>query len=151
MSMLTVGILSLLLFILYVIHIIRVYSFVTGCHQFIQDCNVDGSRVVNAVAAPRYACADYNVQDYLNFTYWASTSTATYWSYGVLFGLVVILSLMASVIALVYTVRLRSGILVTREAPVTYAYTINTNGVTMARGTQPDADNVAVGIPVDKP
>ncbi|KAF4728081.1 hypothetical protein FOZ62_026270, partial [Perkinsus olseni] len=146
--MLSFGVLSLALFILYVVYLIRVCSFVIACYHFSQDCKIDGSRVVGAVQTPRYKCSDYSVADFVNFGYWASTRSATCWGYGLLFGMVTVLSLVMAVYGFIYAVKLRKGILVTREAPVTYAYTINADGVTMTRGTPADGERVAVGIPV---
>ncbi|KAF4706238.1 hypothetical protein FOZ63_002326 [Perkinsus olseni] len=51
--MLSFGVLSLALFILYVVYLIRVCSFVIACYHFSQDCKIDGSRVVDAVQTPR--------------------------------------------------------------------------------------------------
>ncbi|KAF4700712.1 hypothetical protein FOZ63_006583 [Perkinsus olseni] len=64
--------------------------------------------------------------------------------------MVTVLSLVMVVYGFIYAMKLRKGILVTREAPVTCTYTINADGVTMTRGTPADGERVAVGIPVDK-
>ncbi|KAF4667789.1 hypothetical protein FOL47_003378 [Perkinsus chesapeaki] len=151
LSMICYCTLSLGLFVTYLLYLARVFTFVTACYVFSKECKVEGSKVVNAVANPIYNCSDYNVSDLTNFQYWAETTTTTYWTYGVLIGILIVADLAMGIWGILFAVRLRKGVLVTREAPTTFAYTVDTDGVTMTRGTHPDDGTVAVGIPVEKP